>query len=150
MSKFPIAQGGPAAGAAVAAADQSVAAGGDIIESPVTYNYGLDASAVGDSITDATGPLYVQLKSLTEQVAREKGVPPAPLLAILEKLGELGVAETEILARLEAKADELIALRVQLARPSNQRPEFAALRAKALDLIDKGEFDAAREVLARG
>src|ERR1041385_3991237 len=50
----------------------------------------------------------------------------------------------------EAKADELIELRDQLARPSNERPEFSVLRAKALGLVDKGEFESARKVLAQG
>ncbi len=91
-----------------------------------------------------------KIDALTAQIARKKGVPAEPLQAILEKLGEADVAPETIPARLEAKADELIDLRKQLARLSNERPELSAIRQDALALIERGEFDAARAALARG
>src|SRR5262245_5051336 len=107
-----------------------VAAGRDIRNS--TINVGLDQEGVR--------------RLLQEELARiagEKGVPIAPLQAVLVRLGEAGVPEQEIPARLDAKADELIALRAQLARLSNDRPELAAVRAQALALIDQGDLDRA-------
>ena len=70
--------------------------------------------------------------------------------AVLAKLGEAGIPDHEILARLDVAADELIDLRAQLARLMNDRPEFAAIRKQALALIDRGELDAARTTLGRG
>ena len=56
---------------------------------------------------------------------------------MLEKLGEMQIPEKEIPAGLAAAADELIRLRVDLARFRNDRPEFAAIRAHASALIDR-------------
>ena len=66
---------------------------------------------------------------------------------VLKRLGETEVAEAEIPDRLTKAADEFIRLRADLARLSNDRPEFAAIRARASALIDKGELDAARAAL---
>ena len=69
---------------------------------------------------------------------------------MLKRLGETEVAEAEIPDRLAKAADELLRLRADLARLSNDRPEFAAIRARASALIDKGDFDAARAALNEG
>jgi tetratricopeptide (TPR) repeat protein len=78
------------------------------------------------------------------------GVPPEPLRAILEKLGEAGVPDDEIPARLDAKANELLELRAHLIRLRYDRPDVAAVREKALALIDRGELDQAQRVLNSG
>ena len=52
---------------------------------------------------------------------------------VLKRLGETEVAEAEIPDRLAKAADELLCLRADLARLSNDRPEFAAIRARASD-----------------
>jgi tetratricopeptide (TPR) repeat protein len=85
-----------------------------------------------------------------DQIALDKGVPTAPLCAILEKLGVAGVPDYEIPTRLDAAADELLGLRAHLARLRNDPPELAAVREEALALIDRGELDRARAVLNRG
>jgi tetratricopeptide (TPR) repeat protein len=87
---------------------------------------------------------------LLEAIARAKGVEIAPLRVILAKLGESGVPDYEITVRLATAADELIELRKQLARLTNDRPEFALIRSQALAQIDRGEFDAAGAALGRG
>ena len=74
----------------------------------------------------------------------------APLRAVLEKLGAADVAVDEIPKRLIAAADELLALRQDLQRLRNDRPELAAIRGHALALIDAGDLDAARAALNRG
>jgi hypothetical protein len=89
----------------------SVAAGHDI-NAPVTI--GLDEKGVGQEVRKAQEPLRDELERLAAQVARNKGVEVAPLLAVLAKLGEAGVPENEIPKRLDAKADELIELRDKL------------------------------------
>ena len=102
---------------------------------------------------EAVRPITIaerKIDALAAQIAREKVVPVEPLQAILAKFGEAGVAPETIPARLEAKADEFVDLRWQLARPSNERPELSAIRESALALIERGEFDAARAALARG
>ena len=80
---------------------------------------------------------------LVKATAEVKGVPEAPLREVLKRLGETEVAEAEIPDHLAKAADELIRLRADLARFSNDRPEFAAIRARASTLIDRGDFDAA-------
>jgi hypothetical protein len=89
-------------------------------------------------------------RELLEAIARQKGVEIPPLQAILVKLGEARIPDYEIPTRLDAAADELIALRAQLARLTNDRPEFASIRGQALAHIDQGEFDEARAALGRG
>jgi tetratricopeptide (TPR) repeat protein len=128
--------------------------GGDIVGRD---KIGVDEKEVGRQIAEAQRPVTEQLiehratlARLTEQMAREKGVEIKPLRAILGKLGEAGVPDDEIPARLDAAANQLISLRTQLARLTNERPEFASIRNQALAYIDRGEFDAARAALARG
>jgi tetratricopeptide (TPR) repeat protein len=72
------------------------------------------------------------------------------LREVLKRLGETEVAEGEIPDRLAKAADELLRLRADLARLRNDRPEFAAIRARASPLIDKGDFNAARAALNEG
>jgi tetratricopeptide (TPR) repeat protein len=88
--------------------------------------------------------------STAAETAEAKGVAEAPLREVLKRLGETEVAEAEIPDRLAKAADELIRLRADLERLRNERPEFAAIRARASALIDKGDFDAARAVLNEG
>ena len=87
---------------------------------------------------------------IVAETSRAKGVPEAPLREVLKKLGEAEVAEAEIPERIAKAADELLQLRADLMRLRNDRPEFAAIRARASALIDKGDFDAARAALNEG
>ena len=87
---------------------------------------------------------------LVIETSRAKGVAEAPLREVLKRLGETEVAEAEIPERLARAADELLRLRADLDRLRNDRPEFAAIRARASAAIDKGDFDAARAALNEG
>jgi hypothetical protein len=87
---------------------------------------------------------------LVKVTAEAKGVAEAPLREVLKRLGETEVAEAEIPNRLAKAADELLHLRADLARLSNDRPEFAAIRARASALIDEGDLDADRAALNEG
>jgi tetratricopeptide (TPR) repeat protein len=91
-----------------------------------------------------------QFAAQLAETAAAKGVAEAPLREVLKRLGETEVAEAEIPDRLAKAADELLRLRADLARLSNDRPEFAAIRARASALIDKGDFDTARAALNEG
>ena len=124
------------ASAAASAVEMSVIVTGNNTNSPIQIG--------------ATDQQMARLAAGLEAVARSKGVAEAPLRAVLKKLGEKRVPFADIPARLEAAAGELISLRAELARPRNDRPEFAAIRAKASKLIDAGEFENARAVLRGG
>jgi tetratricopeptide (TPR) repeat protein len=90
---------------------------------------------------------------LQEELARisgEKGVPRAPLQAVLAKLGDKGVRYKDIPTRLEAAADELVRFRAENDLLKQGPPEIAALAGEAQALIDEGEFDGARAALHRG
>ncbi len=108
---------------------------------------------------DNSGPIHIGLDAETAErrhqellsaITADKGVPEAPLQAVLVRLGEEHVPRDEIPAKLAAAADELVRLRADLARLQNDRPEFAAIRARALALIDKGDFAAAKAALREG
>jgi len=120
-----------------------VAVGRDVIKSTIITKRGLDEEDVGRRLAATEEKLLLA-------IARDKGVEAAPLRAVLEKLGEVGVPDAEIPARLAKAADEVIELRAQLARLRNDRPELAVVRQQALDLIDRGDLDGARAALNRG
>jgi hypothetical protein len=84
---------------------------------------------------------------MAAQIAREKGVPVAPLRKILIKLREAGFSDEAMPQRLDAKADELIKLRGEIAQ-LRQGSEVASILAQAL--IDQGDLDGARAALAEG
>ncbi|HSY95350.1 MAG TPA: hypothetical protein VK793_07005, partial [Steroidobacteraceae bacterium] len=91
-----------------------------------------------------------QLQKLVTQVARDKGVEVAPLLAVLVKLGEAGVPAENIPKRLDAKADELLKLRAEIKELRRGPPALASIAEEAQNLINKGELEAARDALSRG
>jgi tetratricopeptide (TPR) repeat protein len=119
---------------------------------PVTIT--LDDRRMVEQFREAQRPLAdelkEELKKVSEQIAHDKGISAAPLQAVLEKLGEKSIPDYEIPAKLNAAADQLIELRAQLSRLTNDRPELAVIREAALKLIDKGELDAARAKLNQG
>jgi tetratricopeptide (TPR) repeat protein len=91
-----------------------------------------------------------QQKELAAQLARQKGVEVAPLLAVLSKLGEKEVPQEDIPKRLDAAADTLIALRAENETLRRGPPALAVIAEEVQALIDRGDFDAARETLERG
>jgi hypothetical protein len=105
----------------------------------VIVNYGEDAKTAEH-----------RHREVMAAIARDKGIPEAPLRAVLEKLGETRVPSADIPASLAVAADELVRLRADLARIRDDRPEFAVIRARTFVLVDRGDFNAARAVLAEG
>jgi hypothetical protein len=114
-----------------------VAVVGDLSHSPITV--GLDEEGVRRVLQEELA-----------RIAEQKGVPVAPLRAVLEKLGAAEIPNEDIPKRLAAAADELLVLRHELQRLRNDRPELAAIRDQALALVDAGDLDAARAALNRG
>jgi tetratricopeptide (TPR) repeat protein len=137
--------------AAIHAELGGVAVGRDIRDSTIIIKRGLDEEETSRLFAGVLGPIAEKVMSaLADQVAREKGIPEPPLRAILAKLGHGHVPDYEIPERLNAAADQLIALRKQLGRLGDDRPELATIRAQALELIDRGDIDGARQVLRKG
>lgn len=86
-------------------------------------------------------------KAMMEAIARDKGVPIAPLAAVLRLLGEADVPPEIIPTRLEAAAGRLLELEARLSQSSNDRPETAAARERARRLLDAGDLDGAEAAL---
>jgi tetratricopeptide (TPR) repeat protein len=89
-----------------------------------------------------------QLDALLAAVHRQNGVPYAALRSILKQLGERDVPDEEILTRLTAKADEIVALKKQLASPALSTPDLSAIRSEVLTQIERGDFEGPKRVLA--
>jgi tetratricopeptide (TPR) repeat protein len=117
-----------------------------VINAPVAF--GLDEQQVQLRIAAAQKPLTDQFEKLAAQVAREKGVEVAPLRAILIKLGEAGVADQDVAKSLDEKADELIKLREEIAQLRGGGPQVASLAQTAQALLDNGDLDSTRAILA--
>ncbi|HEY8006337.1 MAG TPA: hypothetical protein VIE66_05930 [Methylocella sp.] len=82
--------------------------------------------------------------------ARSQSVPLAPLQTILAILIDAGVPSIAIPERVRRAAAELATLRSSLTNWEDGGPGHAQIRAETLALIDRGDFEAAREVLKRG
>jgi tetratricopeptide (TPR) repeat protein len=136
----------PSVGSTVQADNSAVAVGGDIRNSTVTV--GLDANAVAKQLQITQRPLVDGLAGLAAQIAREKGIDPAPLRAVLARLGALNVADDEIPLRLSAMADEFIELRQSLETVTTK--ELSSTKREALVMLDTGDFSGAYAVLERG
>jgi len=88
------------------------------------------------------------LAEILARVSADKGVPAAPLRAVLERMGERDVPAEEIASRLAAKAEEYLALRDQWARVADTHPDLAEVRRDAFALLEKGELDSARSLIS--
>ena len=88
------------------------------------------------------------LADILARISTDKGVAVAPLRAILTRLGEAEVPIDQIPARLAVKAEEYLTLREQWSKLGGTRPDLMEVREKALERIDAGDFDAARELYA--
>ena len=102
----------------------------------------------GNKGLDEAGVRLVVREELSA-IATAKGVPEAPLLTVLDKLGEKRVRPDEIPARLAAAANELLELRAEFARLKNDHPNAAAISNEAVGLIDKGDLDSAASYWTR-
>jgi tetratricopeptide (TPR) repeat protein len=89
-----------------------------------------------------------KLSTILELLSTEKGVPVAPLRAILERFGDQRVPDHDIVARLAKKADEYLDLREQWLKAGAATPDLEAVRRNALRLIDIGDLDGARGLFA--
>jgi tetratricopeptide (TPR) repeat protein len=138
------------AGMSVMQSGTGIASGRDTVISGGEINIGLDATRVGEQVALAQKPLIEQFERLVAEVSRDKGVPVAPLRTILLKLGEAGFPEETIPQRLDAKADELLKLRGEIELLKQGPVELASLARRCQALIDEGDLEKARSVLAEG
>lgn len=90
----------------------------------------------------------VMLAEILAKVSADKGVPTAPLKAILERMGERDVPVEEIASRLAAKAEEYHSLREQWSRVADTQPDVAAVRRDAFGKLEKGELEGARALIS--
>jgi hypothetical protein len=91
---------------------------------------GIDAR-FGSALARIESAIDSQAAMLAEILARvsaDKGVPSAPLRAVLERLGEGNVPVEEIAARLAAKAEEYLALKQQWTKVADTHPDVTAVR----------------------
>jgi tetratricopeptide (TPR) repeat protein len=130
----------------VSATRSAIAAGRDIRDNTIIV--GLDEEDIGKRIEHAQQPFVDNLAALTTEIARSKGIDPAPLRAILAKLGEHDVSDAAIPERLVALADTLNELRAGLQDSSVD--DLKPMKAKALSLLDQGDFPGAYSALDRG
>src|SRR5262249_48295746 len=93
----------------------------------ITNKNGLDEKETHRRIEEANKPLTEQFEKLAQQIAREKGIPVAPLRVILNKLGQTQIGDDDdISRRFNEMADELLKLRQEVAR-AGQSPGLASL-----------------------
>jgi tetratricopeptide (TPR) repeat protein len=140
----------PAPSTTITQSGNAIASGRDTIVSGGQFNLGLDEKKTAEAIAKAQKPLADQLERLAIQVAQEKGVPVAPLRAILLKLGEAGVSDEDLPRRLDAMADEILRLRDEIAQDKQGPQELASFAQQAQTLIDQGDIAGASKVLAEG
>jgi tetratricopeptide (TPR) repeat protein len=82
--------------------------------------------------------------------ARAKGVPAPALETIMARLIDAELPDAEIPARLLAAADQLETLRSSLTNWSGLAPDHERICSEALACADRGDLDAAGEVLRHG
>src|SRR5262249_10974945 len=81
---------------------------------------------------------------------RDKGIPRAALVGHLVRLGARDdIADEEIPKFLERFANEFPAIQEQLRRITNDDPEVVTVRKRAADLLDAGDLDGAKALLAK-
>jgi hypothetical protein len=137
-------------GTSVTQSGTGIASGRDTVISGGDVKIGLDETKVGEQVALAQKPLTDRLERLVAEISRDKGVPAAPLRTILLKLGEAGVPDETIPQRLDAKADELLELRKKIEQLKQGPVELASFAQRCQALIDQGDLEGARNVLAEG
>jgi tetratricopeptide (TPR) repeat protein len=98
-----------------------------------------------ESAIDSHGAMLAEILA---KVSADKGVPAAPLRAVLERMGEGDVPVEDIATRLAAKAEEYLALREQWAKVAETRSDLAAVRQEAFAKLEKGELEGARALIS--
>jgi tetratricopeptide (TPR) repeat protein/pimeloyl-ACP methyl ester carboxylesterase len=103
-----------------------------------------------DALSEGQKILLEQNSAMVALLQRKKGIPRTALVGHLVRLGAHDdIADEEIPKFLERFANEFPAIQEQLRRITNDDPEVLAVRKKAADLLDAGNLDAAKALLAR-
>jgi tetratricopeptide (TPR) repeat protein len=127
-------------------ASQAARTSGDQSPSVNYHGNGSVNISYGQSHADADR----RQEELLSAIARDKGVPVAPLQAVLARLGVLNVTVDDIPARLQAAATRLLELEKTLAQPIQGDATAQAAREEARRLIDLGDLVAAEATLRQG
>jgi tetratricopeptide (TPR) repeat protein/pimeloyl-ACP methyl ester carboxylesterase len=102
-----------------------------------------------DALSEGQRLLLEQNASMIAMLQRDKGIPRAALVGHLVRLGARNdIPDEEIPKFLERFADEFPTIREQLQRITNDDPEVAAVRRQAAELLDAGNLDGAKVLLA--
>ena len=103
-----------------------------------------------DALSEGQKILLQQNSAMIAMLQREKGIPRTALVGHLVRLGARDdIADEEIPKFLERFANEFPAIQEQLRRITNDDPEVLAVRREAADLLDAGNLDGAKALLAR-
>ncbi|WP_420127933.1 tetratricopeptide repeat protein [Longimicrobium sp.] len=114
----------------------------------VEARFGGTLARLESGMVDLAAQHQAGTDAILRAIAAEKGVPAAALRSILEKLGESGVQDSEILTRLSTKADEYRALREQLSRLAKSTPNASVALSEGNQLLNTGDLDGARRLFA--
>jgi pimeloyl-ACP methyl ester carboxylesterase/tetratricopeptide (TPR) repeat protein len=103
-----------------------------------------------DALSEGQRTLLEKSDSIITLLQREKGIPRAALVGHLVRLGARDdIADEEIPKFLERFANEFPAMQEQLRRITNDDLEVLVVRKQAADLLDAGDLDGAKALLAR-
>jgi len=112
----------------------------DEISKKLTVQIRESTADIKENFKEATAEINETLKEIAHKIARDKGVPVEPLLAVLKKLGQDHVPVSQIPDRLHCAADELLILRKIFATSGPNSAERPVLREYALSLIERGKL----------
>jgi hypothetical protein len=115
------------------------ASGGDtFISAPVQF--GLNEEKTGHEIKSAIQPFGQKIDEILVAISLDKGVPIAPLQAILLKVGGNKVSEQDLAPFFDRMADELLHLRKQLALVAASPGYPAVVATEAQAALDRGDL----------
>jgi tetratricopeptide (TPR) repeat protein len=102
-----------------------------------------------DALSESQRILLQKSDAIMTLLQRQQGMPRAALVNLLVRLGARDdIADEDIPKFLERFANEFSAIQEQLRRITNDHPEVLAVRKRTADLLDAGNLDDAKALLA--
>ena len=128
----------------------AIAAGGSVREN--TLNCGYTAADVERLIASARADDQKQIAAQNEAIRKlsgEIGLTEGAVRAVLSSLGkdQATIPRERLADALFAEIGQIAAMRQGLTRPSNDAPEIAALKQRAVAELDAGHFAEADRLL---
>jgi hypothetical protein len=139
-----------ASGQTNTARDCAIAAGGRVEGN--TLNCGYTPEKVGELLAAARADDQKQITTLNEalgKLSRESGLIEGAIRAVLNSLGkdQATIAPERLVGELFAAIGQISALRQGLMRQTNDVPDIAALKQRAITELDAGHFTEADRLL---